>query len=150
MILNRLPVQVRRNFYSGGLPADDGMREVYKASYQKMLDIVHALFENGITIVPGTDALAGFGLHRELENYVRSGIPANEVLKIATYTSAQVAGVSDRLGSIEEGKLADLILVDGNPADTISDIRNVILTIKDGNIYQPEELYPAAGVTVSK
>jgi len=149
MVLNRLPVQVRRGFYSGGLPVEDNLGDDYKASYQKMLGMVHALYESGITIVPGTDALAGFGLHRELENYVRAGIPANEVLKIATLTSAEVAGMSDRIGSIEEGKIADLILVDGNPAENISDIRKVELTIKDGNLYKPEELYPALGVTPS-
>lgn len=150
MILDRLPVQVRRGYYSGGLPVEDGLRDDYNASYQKMLDMVHALYENDVTIVPGTDAMAGFGLHRELENYVRAGIPANEVLKIATLTSAEVAGVSNRIGSIEEGKLADLILVDGNPAKAISDIRNVVLTIKDGNLYYPEDLYPTVGVAYSE
>lgn len=146
MVLDRLPVQVRRNFYSGGLPVPEGMGETYQDSYRKLLDIIHALHGNGVTIVPGTDALPGFGLHRELENYVRAGIPADEVLRMATYTSAQVAGVADRLGSIEEGKLADLILVDGTPTEDISDIRKVVLTIKDGNLYYPEELYPAVGV----
>lgn len=148
MVLNRLPVQVRRGYYSGGLPVPDGMEETYRKSYQKMLDIVGTLYEHGITIVPGTDAMAGFGLHRELENYVRAGIPAAEVLKIATLTSAQVAEVADRLGSVEAGKLADLVLVEGNPTEDISDIRNVVLTIKDGNVYYPDELYPAVGVSV--
>lgn len=150
MILDRLPVQVRRSYYSGGLPVEDDWQDDYKASYQKMLEMVYALYESGITIVPGTDAMAGFGLHRELENYVRAGIPANQVLKIATLTSAEVAGVDEQIGSIEEGKIADLILVDGNPAESINEIRKVVMTMKDGNLYYPEELYPAIGITYSE
>ena len=65
---------------------------------------------------------------------------------MATMTSAEVCGYADQLGSVEQGKLADLILVDGNPAEDISDIRRVVLTIKDGKIYKPESLYKSIGV----
>ncbi|MTI31200.1 amidohydrolase family protein [Xanthovirga aplysinae] len=145
-ILNRLPVQVKRGYFSGGLPIPEGKLGQYKESYEKLLEIVNELHINGITIVPGTDAMAGFSLHKELENYVKAGIPNAEVLKIATLVSAEVIGVQDQLGSIEEGKLADLILVDGNPLENISDIRRVELTMKDGKIYKPAELYEAIGV----
>ncbi len=145
-ILERLPLDVQRDYYSGGLPIPKGKEQQYKASYNKLLGIVNELYKNGITIVPGTDAMAGFGLHTELENYVKAGIPTSEVLKIATSVSANVAGVSQTLGSIEEGKLADLILIDGDPLANISDIRKVALTIKDGNIYSPKKLYEAIGV----
>ncbi len=149
-ILNRLPLDVQRGFYSGGLPIPDGKEDDYKASYNKLLAMVNELYKNEVTIVPGTDAMAGFGLHTELENYVKAGIPASQVLKIATAVSAKVAGVANDLGTIEEGKLADLILVDGNPTHKISDIRKVVLTIKDGNIYTPESLYDAIGVSTFK
>lgn len=146
MILDRLPVTVARGFYSGGLPIPEGEEENYKKSYDKLLAIIKALYDNGVTIVPGTDAMAGFGLHRELENYVRAGISPAEVIKIATIVSAEVSGVADQMGTIEAGKLADLVLVDGNPLENISDIRRVELTIKDGVIYRPEQLYDAIGV----
>ena len=146
MILDRLPLSVQRGFYSGGQPIEEGMEETHKASYQKLLGIVKELYDNGITIVPGTDSMAGFGYHVELENYVKAGIPASEVLKIATSVSAKVCGVQNSLGSIEEGKLADLILVDGDPTQNISDIRKIALTIKDGKIYDPQKLYNAIGV----
>ncbi|WP_420603525.1 amidohydrolase family protein [Flagellimonas sp.] len=145
-ILDRLPIQVSRNYYSGGLPIPEGKEQQYKDSFSKLLDIVYELHMNGITILPGTDATPGFALHKELENYVRAGIPAADVLKLATLTSARVTHTDDRLGSIEKGKLADLILVDGNPAENISDIRRVELTIKNGNIYRPEHLYQSLGV----
>ncbi len=70
-------------------------------------------------IVPGTDAISGFTLHKELENYVRAGISEAEVLKMATIISTEVAGYANQLGPIEEGKLPDLILVEGNPLEKI-------------------------------
>lgn len=146
MILDRLPIQIQRNFYGVGLPIPDGEAENYKASFQKLLDIVNELHNQGVTILPGTDAMVGFGLHSELENYVRAGISASEVLTLATITSAKVTWVDDKLGSIEVGKLADLILIDGNPVENISDIRRVELTIKDGRIYNPKDLYNAIGI----
>jgi imidazolonepropionase-like amidohydrolase len=94
--------------------------------------------------------MSGFVLHKELENYVKAGIPPSEVLRMATILSARVIGVEDKLGCIEEGKLADLILVDGNPVKNISDIRRVELTIKDGNIYNSADLYAAVGVKYFK
>ncbi|MAQ75364.1 MAG: hypothetical protein CL613_03400 [Aquimarina sp.] len=144
-ILDRLPISIKRGYYSGGLPVPEGKEDQYKASYDKLLGIVKELYENDITIVPGTDAMAGFGLHAELENYVKAGIPEEKVLQIATSISAKVCG-TDNLGSVEEGKIADLILVDGNPVENIEDIRKVVLTIKDGNLFKPEELYKAIGV----
>ncbi len=145
-ILERLPIEVQRSAFSGGLPKEGERASTYPASFRKMLDMIRVLYESGVTIVPGTDAMAGFAYHKELENYVKAGIPAAEVLKIATLGSASVIGLQDQLGSIEKGKLADLILVDGNPAENISDIRRVELTIKDGKIYRSAELYEAIGV----
>ncbi|MCX2745596.1 amidohydrolase family protein [Mangrovivirga sp. M17] len=145
-ILDRLPIQIRRGFYSGGLPIPEEKELQYKQSYDKLLEMIKALYDGGVTIVPGTDAMSGFALHKELENYVRAGIPESEVLKMATIRSAEVTGYGDQLGSIEEGKLADLILVEGNPLENISDIRRVVLTIKDGKIYNPEKMYKSIGV----
>ena len=145
-ILDRLPVQVSRGFYSGGLPIPEGQEMQYKASYNNLLEMIRTLHEAGITLVPGTDAMSGFSLHNELENYVKAGISNADVLKMATLTAAEVSGFGEELGSIEAGKWADLILVDGNPLSDISDIRRVVLTVKDGKIYSSKELYEAIGV----
>ena len=145
-IADRLPPTVRRGYLNGGLPVPEGMDGRYRESAGRLLDLVFELYRQGVRIVPGTDAMAGFALHRELELYERAGIPAPEVLRIATLGAAEVAGRDDVLGSIEPGKLADLILVDGDPSVSIADIRNVDLVMKDGVIYDPAALYAALGV----
>ncbi|MFY8035513.1 MAG: amidohydrolase family protein, partial [Cyclobacteriaceae bacterium] len=100
---------------------------------------------NQITFVPGTDDFPGFALHRELELYAKAGVPNAHVLKSATLISAQVAGKEKELGSVEAGKKANLILIDGDPLKNISDIRKVDLVMKAGNIYQPKALYQSYG-----
>ncbi|MFK7814284.1 MAG: amidohydrolase family protein, partial [Maribacter sp.] len=145
-IMSRLPVIRQRKFYAGGLPKTAETSPIYKKSYDKMLAVVNDLFEKNVSIVPGTDGLPGFLYHRELELYERSGIPAVEVLKMATIKSAEITGVSKSFGSIEVGKNADLILIDGNPLENISDVRKVEWTMKGGNLYYAKELYNAMGI----
>jgi imidazolonepropionase-like amidohydrolase len=145
-VADRLPPQVRRGLLTGGLPKPEGMEQRYRDAYRNMLRMVRALYDNGVTIVAGTDALAGFALHRELELYVEAGLPASDVLRIATLGAAQVAHRDKDLGTVAPGKLADLILIDGDPVARISDIRRVVLTVKDGVVYDAAELYRAIGV----
>ena len=104
------------------------------------------LYDSGITIVAGTDGLPGFTLHRELELYAQAGIPTPEVLRIATLGAARVARRDKELGSITPGKLADMVLVDGDPVKRIGDLRRTALVIKDGAIYEPAALYKALGI----
>jgi hypothetical protein len=146
VIAGRLPPQVQRGLRSGGLPVPEGMDQRYKDSFRAFLDLTARLHRAGVPLVPGTDAMPGFALHHELELYELAGIPANEVLQIATIGSARVARREADLGSIAPGKLADIVLVDGNPAERISQIRNVELVMKDGVLYHPDELWQAVGV----
>lgn len=146
MVADRFPAQVRRNFFGGGLQPPEGMDETYRESFRRMLEMVGKLYREGVPLVAGTDGLAGFTLHRELELYVEAGIPAPEVLRIATLGAAEVTGRAGRLGTVEPGKLADLIVVDGNPAEEISDVRNVELTIKGGTLFDTAKLYEAVGI----
>jgi imidazolonepropionase-like amidohydrolase len=104
------------------------------------------MHEAGVPVLPGSDMMPGIAVHRELELYVQAGIPAPEVLTLATLGAARVMGMDDELGSIEPGKLADLILVDGDPTTDISDIRRVVMVIKDGRVYDPAAIYRAVGV----
>jgi imidazolonepropionase-like amidohydrolase len=90
--------------------------------------------------------MAGFALHRELELDVQAGIPANKALQDATLNAARIMKLDHDLGSIEPGKLADLILLNGNPVENISDIRKTTLVVKNGVVYKPQELYSAIGV----
>jgi imidazolonepropionase-like amidohydrolase len=145
-IAGRLPPQERRDLMGGGLPVPEGMDERYRASFAKMVQLIGELHRAGVTIVPGTDALAGFALHRELELYVQAGIPPAKVLRIATLVPAQILKRDQDLGTIEPGKLADFIIVDGDPMKNISDIRKVTHVVKDGKVYEPKALYRELGV----
>ena len=78
--------------------------------------------------------------------YVAAGVPAPRVLQIATLGAARLMKRDAELGSISPGKLADLILVDGDPSSRIGDIRRVTTVVKDGTVYQTSALYQAIGV----
>ena len=145
-IADRLPPQFRRGLLAGGLPVPEGKDERYRESAKALLRMVKMLYDAGVPIVAGTDSVAGFALHRELELYAEAGIPPTEVLRIATIGASRVMKRDRELGSIKPGKLADLILVDGNPTRRMSDIRRVNLVIKDGVIYEPAALYKTIGV----
>jgi imidazolonepropionase-like amidohydrolase len=81
-------------------------------------------------------------VHRELRSFVAAGIPPLEVLRIATQKAAEAVGAGDDLGSIEVGKLADIVLLDGNPLDDIENSKAVWRVIKGGWVFDPEELRP--------
>jgi len=146
VIADRLPPQVRRGFLTGGLPVPEGMDQRYRDSFRSLLAMVKALYDNHITIVAGTDAMAGFSLHRELELYVQAGIPPAEVLRIATLGAASVMKHDDQLGSVAPGKLADLDIIDGDPSTNISDVRKVVTVIKDGKVYDARAVAAQIGV----
>lgn len=145
-VADRMPVQVRRGFLAGNLPVPPGMDERYRASWKKMLAFVGALYQAGVPIEAGTDAMPGFALHRELEIDAEAGIPAPQVLKLATLGAARIMGLEHQLGSVRPGKLADVVLIDGDPAARIQDVRKTALTVKDGVVYKPAELYGELGV----
>ncbi len=145
-VANRLPPQVRRVALAFGLPVPEGMDQRYRDSYQAILKLLKKMYDAGLPIVAGTDALAGFTLHTELEEYVAAGIPAPKVLQLATLGAARVMKHDQESGSIAPKKVADLILVDGDPTARISDIRRVRVVIKDGTRYDAGALYQALGV----
>jgi imidazolonepropionase-like amidohydrolase len=149
-IAPRMPPQVRRTLLSGALPVPKGEEDAYRAAMPAMLRLLKALYDAGVTIIPGTDSLAGYELHHELELYARAGIPPAEVLRLATLTSAQVIGANAERGVIAPGKLADLILIDGDPSTQISDINKVTLVIKGGRIYDPARIEQTLGIAPRK
>jgi imidazolonepropionase-like amidohydrolase len=148
-IFDRLPVQVQRGSRTAGeaLDASDPATDKqYRAAYANMVRMVKKLYDNGIQIVAGTDDSNGYALDRELEIYTEAGIPAPEVLRIATIEAAQVMHLDKDFGSVTPGKYADLILVNGDPTKQISDIRHVDTVIKNGVLYKPAELDQAFGI----
>jgi len=143
--LNQFPAEFRRGLYTGGLPTRKGHEADYNQSFDTMLRMLKLLYDNKITFVPGTDDFPGFALHRELELYSKAGVPNAKVLQSATLVSAQVAGREKEFGSVEVGKKANLILIDGDPIKNISDIRKVELVMKNGNLYDPKVMYQSYG-----
>lgn len=107
------------------------------ANYDRLL---MRLFEAGITLVPGTD---GSDLRDELELYEHAGIPAAQVLRIATWVPASVMGETKDLGSIAVGKIADLVTIDGKPAERIRELRNVRQVMRAGRLYDAAALEQA-------
>jgi imidazolonepropionase-like amidohydrolase len=108
--------------------------------------ILRALHAAGVPIVAGTDkAVPAHSFHRELELYVQAGLPPMDVIQIATIGSARVVGMDQEVGSIEAGKRADMILVDGNPLEDFASLRRVVRVISNGRMFDPAELWSSVG-----
>jgi imidazolonepropionase-like amidohydrolase len=89
----------------------------------------------GVRLVLGTDNALGPGsLHLEIEIFRDFGIPEADILRMATVRAAEAEGVDHVLGTLEVGKLADLLLLDGNPLEDIGNLRRPRLVILDGRV----------------
>jgi imidazolonepropionase-like amidohydrolase len=140
-----LPPAVERGFRQGGftVPADL-TRADYRRSFAKLSELVGALHRAGVTIVAGTDG-SGLELVRELELYVAAGFTPSEALASATIATARLVGADSRTGSIAVGKNADLVLVDGDPSQTIGDLRHTRVVMMDGKLMDADALRAAGG-----
>ena len=120
--------------------------EIYQRVYRAKQTTIAAFHEAGGMITLGTDHvsngnhLPGFGVHRELDALVRNGIPEAEALKIATINGARALKIDKDHGSIEVGKVADLVIIKGNPLEKIRNTRNVQTVVRAGKVYDPAEL----------
>ena len=118
---------------------------------QRVLEL-KSLFDagGGHLLIVGTDEpvytslLPGFAYHRELLAMTYAGIPPAAVLRAATINGARALGVDKQLGSIETSKLADLVVVRGNPLDDIKVARDIKLVVKEGAVYDPVKLLQSA------
>ncbi|TAJ71972.1 MAG: amidohydrolase [Phenylobacterium sp.] len=128
----------KRSFVTIKTPQEDAD---YQAGFRKVLEVLKMLDDKGVQLLPGTDDGTGFSNQRELEVYVMAGIPAGKALRLSTLDAERYFKRDSQLGSIERGKLADFILVDGDPTADISKIRNVRMTMVGGVAYYPAEIY---------
>jgi imidazolonepropionase-like amidohydrolase len=122
------------------------MDATYRASFAALEKLVKMLWDAGVRVVAGTDGGAAFALHLELELYEQAGIPAPDVISLATIGAARVMRHDKEWGSIAPGKLADLVLVDGQPDVHVHDVRKPAIVIKGGVVYRSADLYRALGV----
>jgi imidazolonepropionase-like amidohydrolase len=146
-IMANMPASFQRARMSGGMEIpDERVHALYNRSYARMIDFVGRLHRAGIPLVAGTDEIEGFTLHRELELYTMAGIPAAEVLRIATWNGAKYTRTLADRGSIEVGKAADLVLVDGDPTADIGALRRIVLVVTEGRSIDPSAVYAELGI----
>jgi len=128
------------------------VNESFERIYWVKRELLKAFYDagGGHLITLGTDHptwgeyLSGFAVHRELLSFVLSGIPPADAIKIATINGARAMRLSDKLGTIETGKLADLVVVEGDPLTDIRDARNVRMVMRSGRLYDPAALLEQA------
>jgi len=114
----------------------------YLANQNKLLPMLN---EAGVRLMSGTDTalsylVPGFSLHQELEVMVDVGLSPYDVLKTSTYNPALFLGELDEFGTIEEGKRADLVLLDANPLEDIANARQIAGVMVHGSYYYRSDL----------
>ena len=124
--------------------------EALKKEQQFEYDFVKAggLLMSGVDPTGNGGAMAGFGDLRNLELLVEAEFTPVEAIQIATLNGAKWLKVDDRMGTIAHGKQADLVVVEGNPAASISDVRKIKLVFKNGVGYDPDKLIKSVDHTV--
>ncbi len=110
------------------------------------LDIVKKLHQANVPFLAGTDTpagvdvLPGFSLHLELQRFVAAGFTPMEALQTATINPAKFLGKESDLGTIEKGKIADLVLLDANPLDDIGNTQKIAAVFSNGRYYSRTQL----------
>ena len=112
----------------------------------KELELVSEMHRAGVPFLAGTDTAAGvyvfpgFSLHEELEILVEAGFTPTEALRTATTNPARFLGMEYRLGTVENGKLGDLVLLDRNPLEDVRNTRVIFAVVANGRFFSGEDL----------
>lgn len=136
--------------FSAGWTKDDFARA--RAAWPRALQLTKKLYDRGVLLTAGTDAnnpwtVPGESYHRELELLAEAGIPALDVIRIATRNGAEALGLLSETGTIEPGKRADLVLLSRNPAESISATRTIQWVMQRGIRHDPAIVLQRAGIT---
>jgi hypothetical protein len=129
-------------------PATQAARRAEFAKYQELTGL---LFQAGVPILAGTDSPEpyvppGASLHQELEMLVASGLTPAEALKSATIINARALKQHERLGSIEPGKLADLVILGADPLADIRNTRTIRKVVKGGQVLDPARIHASVPI----
>jgi imidazolonepropionase-like amidohydrolase len=117
--------------------------------YEREVQLERKFHAAGGLLLAGSDptangcVVAGFANQRQIEAMIEGGFSPVDAIRIATYNGARFLGIGDQVGTIERGKRADLVVINGNPAQNTLDIRNVQLVFKDGIGYDSARLIAA-------
>lgn len=138
-------LSVQDNIRKDIVTAKGAMRAVMENFLAKHGPRMMAAFRAGVPIAAGSDA--GIGVHgnnaRELELYVKEGMPAADAIRAATVNGARLIGREADLGTIETGKIADVIAVSADPLADITALQHVSFVMKDGRVYRDDPAGPA-------
>jgi imidazolonepropionase-like amidohydrolase len=120
-------------------------KAVTEQLFRYRLRLVEEMNRAGVKLLAGTDTaygypVGGFALHDELKLFVHAGLSSLEALQTATINPARFLGLGKSLGTIEAGKVADLVLLDANPLDDIGNTRKILAVIANGRYFPKEEL----------
>jgi imidazolonepropionase-like amidohydrolase len=120
-------------------------RKLREIRYQKGLDIIRMMHQDGVQLLAGTDLgnpflYAGFSLHDELSLFVQAGLSPLAALQTATINPAKYVGKENEIGTVTQGKLADLVLLDGNPLTDISNTKKINAVVVNGRLLTRKNL----------
>jgi imidazolonepropionase-like amidohydrolase len=140
LLRNKIPVDPTLSIYEAMLKDDPQNQHLWP----KVLQMTKTLYDHGVTIMSGTDIpnfglIPGISLHHELELLVKAGIDPLNVIKIATSNGALALGIYDMVGTIQDGKQADMVILTANPLDDISNTRKIYAVIDDGRFVKDRE-----------
>lgn len=146
-VMDHYPVGLRRERSLTYMPLSSPEEDQrYRKAFSKFIELVGVLHAKGIILLPGTDNGDGFALHRELELYTKAGISPAETLSIATLGMARYLKQDKDTGTIEVGKVANMVLLEGDPTKDISAVRKPVAVFKRGYFYAPDEIDRALNI----
>jgi predicted amidohydrolase YtcJ len=141
LVTHEVPIDPTLDIYEAMLKDDTNDQYLWS----KVLRLAKMMYDNGVEILSGTDIpnfglIPGESLHHELELLVESGISPLDVIKIATRNGADALGILNKVGTIENGKEADMIVLAANPIDNISNTKKIEAIINDGKLVDNEKI----------
>jgi imidazolonepropionase-like amidohydrolase len=143
----RLVPQVIRHNWEGMLDTEMylELQSLLRPMVPLYAENARLLNEAGVLLLAGTDVgipavVPGISLHEELVLLVEAGLSPLDALRTATLNPARVLGMADALGTVEAGKLADLVLLDANPLEEISNTQRIRAVVADGRVYRRADL----------
>ncbi len=138
--------EIAHSIINTGLPG--AFTPKLRTGFDGALTFIAALQRAGVPIVVGTDqAVPGYSVYREMELYVQGGMSPMDAIQSATIVPARAMKLDRDTGTVEAGKRADVILVDANPLESISNIRKVRTVFANGRMFDPAPLWQSVGFT---
>lgn len=130
-------------FAAGVDPADQAM---LKRFFDLLLQLTGLLQDSGVGLLAGSDAggsqwvIPGFSLHQDFDLLAQAGLTPLQVLQSGTLNAARFLGKEDTMGTVEAGKDADLVVLDGNPVEDVANLHRIAAVVRAGVVYDASEL----------